>query len=166
VLYPALAGTFGALSVLFAKSVTEAVRLTAKGDNQLFQVQPYLMAGAMGGCVFLQLRYLNTSLTKAGQVVRGPVRAIVLALPWLWLLSVPGMPEQPGVNHLCMCVRARAWSVCCCAFPVWRPDALLVVPIYQVFWVSCWHLPLPVWLLLSPPPPREPPTTHQLVGDW
>ena len=66
VLYPALAGTFGAQSVLFAKSVTEAVRLTAKGDNQLTRPEPYIMALAVGGCVFLQLRYLNVSLTKAG----------------------------------------------------------------------------------------------------
>lgn len=87
VLYPALAGTFGALSVLFAKSVTEAVRLTAKGDNQLLQVQPYLMAGAMGGCVFLQLRYLNTSLTKADALLVVPIYQVF----WVLLNVLSGM---------------------------------------------------------------------------
>ncbi len=53
--------------------------VATSGDNQLFRVEAYFMLAGLVGCVLLQLRYLNVSLTKA--------------------------------------------------------DALLVVPIYQVFWV-------------------------------
>ncbi len=127
VLYPALAGTFGALSVLFAKSVTEAVRLTVKGENQLLHVQPYMMAGAMGGCVFLQLKYLNTSLTKAGACV-GTLCLVTPALRPYVVASVLA-PQPTPVHRLAPLpsgrpiLRTPGHVFACCPVAPCRPRA-------------------------------------------
>lgn len=67
--YPALAGTFGAQSVLFAKSCAEVVRTTAGGDSQLGRPEAYLMLIGLGVCVYMQLRLLNAGLAHAGALV-------------------------------------------------------------------------------------------------
>ena len=64
--YPALAGSFGAQSVMFAKSAATAVRMSVSGDNQMQHFEVYLMILGLVTCVFLQLRYLNVSLVTAG----------------------------------------------------------------------------------------------------
>ena len=65
-MYPAVAGTFGAQSVMFAKSAATAVRLSFSGDNQMTRFEPYLMILGLATCVFLQLKYLNVGLLTTG----------------------------------------------------------------------------------------------------
>jgi hypothetical protein len=77
----------------------------ATGDNQLFTPEVYMMAFGLAGCVVMQLKFLNKGLTKAGA---SPRRAAS---------CVPSLLSHTAVG-------------CCVA-----ADALLVVPIYQVFWV-------------------------------
>lgn len=110
--YPALAGTFGAQSVLFAKSAAEVLK---QGISELGRPATYIFVLGLGVCVFLQLQLLNTGLSKAGTCAAAPCR------------------------RLQSCVRAivpsaRAWPLH--VSPAHgAADALLVVPIYQVFWV-------------------------------
>eukprot|EP00937_MAST-01D_sp_MAST-1D-sp2_P000755 g755.t1 len=60
--YSALSGTFGANSVLFAKSTTELIRLTAQGENQFFKPLTYMIIACMFTCIALQTHFLAHGL--------------------------------------------------------------------------------------------------------
>jgi hypothetical protein len=57
--YPSLAGTFGAHSVLFAKSSAEIVKTTAAGDNQFQHPFSFFLCFGLVACLLLQIRFLN-----------------------------------------------------------------------------------------------------------
>lgn len=60
--YSALSGVFGANSVLFAKSTTELIRLTAEGQNQFGKPLTYVIIGAMFTCIISQTHFLAHGL--------------------------------------------------------------------------------------------------------
>ena len=60
--YSALSGVFGANSVLFAKSTTELIRLTAEGENQFGYPLTYVIIGAMFTCIISQTHFLAHGL--------------------------------------------------------------------------------------------------------
>ena len=60
--YSALSGVFGANSVLFAKSTTELIRLTAEGHNQFGKPLTYVIIGAMFTCIVSQTHFLAHGL--------------------------------------------------------------------------------------------------------
>lgn len=53
--YAGLAGTFGAQSVMFAKSTAELIKVSASGDSQFGSPLTYLIIAAMICTIFLQV---------------------------------------------------------------------------------------------------------------
>lgn len=63
--YPAISGTIGAQSVLFAKCVVElVVGVIKKRGNAFVHFQPYLIIVAVCVTVFLQIKWLNDGLKR------------------------------------------------------------------------------------------------------
>jgi hypothetical protein len=87
VAYPSLAGTFGAHSVLFAKSTAEVVKQTARGDNQFAHPASYFFILFLFLFLFLQMRILNEGLSKADALVIVPVYQVC----WVMMNTVVGM---------------------------------------------------------------------------
>lgn len=73
--YPALAGTIGAQSVLFAKcSVELLVNTFGSAQSNMFSEWPsYLVLAAMFGSIFLQIHYLNEGLRRFSSTYSIPV---------------------------------------------------------------------------------------------
>jgi len=87
VAYPSLAGTFGAHSVLFAKSTAEIVKQTARGENQFVNFASYFIIFFLFAFLFLQMRILNEGLSKADALVIVPVYQVC----WVTMNTVVGM---------------------------------------------------------------------------
>jgi hypothetical protein len=79
--YPALAGSIGGNTAVFAKASIELVKTSIKGNNQFIYAGTYFMIFLMVVCVLAQLKFLNGGLK--------------------------------------------------------RYESLFVVPVYQVFWITC-----------------------------
>ena len=63
--YPAIAGTVGAQSVLFAKCAVELIINTARHQGSMFvHYQSYLIVACMFGTIFLQIKWLNDGLIR------------------------------------------------------------------------------------------------------
>ena len=73
--YPALAGTIGAQSVLFAKCTVELLTntFTAGQPNMFTEWPSYLVIGCMFGSIFLQIRFLNEGLRRFSSTYSIPV---------------------------------------------------------------------------------------------
>ena len=73
--YPALAGTIGAQSVLFAKCSVELLLNTfdSTKTNMFTQWPSYLVMACMFGSIFLQIRYLNEGLRRFSSTYSIPV---------------------------------------------------------------------------------------------
>jgi len=87
VAYPSLAGTFGAHSVLFAKSTAEIVKQTARGENQFVNFASYFIIFFLFAFLFAQMRMLNEGLSKADALVIVPVYQVC----WVTMNTVVGM---------------------------------------------------------------------------
>jgi len=87
VAYPSLAGTFGAHSVLFAKSTAEVVKQTAGGENQFVHPASYFLIFFLFTFLFLQMRILNEGLSKADALIIVPVYQVC----WVMMNTVVGM---------------------------------------------------------------------------
>jgi len=74
ILYPAIAGLFGAQSVLFAKSTSELVKVTlAGGVNQWKYFGTYFIFISMMVCIFSQIHWLAQGLQRFDAVFTIPV---------------------------------------------------------------------------------------------
>mmetsp|Transcript_1571 Transcript_1571/g.2767 ORF Transcript_1571/g.2767 Transcript_1571/m.2767 type:complete len:623 (-) Transcript_1571:28-1896(-) len=73
--YGGLAGCFGGLSVLLAKSTAELVKNVLSGteENAFGHVQPYIIVVSMATCLFAQINILNTGLSKFNALLMVPV---------------------------------------------------------------------------------------------
>jgi len=87
VAYPFLAGTFGAHSVMFAKSTAEVVKQTARGENQFDHPASYFLIFFLFTFLFLQMRILNEGLSKADALIIVPVYQVC----WVMMNTVVGM---------------------------------------------------------------------------
>ena len=85
--YPCMGGTFGAMSVLFAKSCTEIAKMTIAGDNQFAHFFAYVEIIGLLVCVFLQMKLLNMGLEKADALFIVPVYQVF----WVVMSVVAGM---------------------------------------------------------------------------
>jgi magnesium transporter len=85
--YPSLAGTFGAHSVLFAKSSAEIVKTTAAGNNQFHDAASFFLCFGLVACLLLQIRLLNEGLMKADALFVVPVYQVC----WVVMNTVVGM---------------------------------------------------------------------------
>jgi drug/metabolite transporter (DMT)-like permease len=65
VAYPAVAGTVAALSVLFAKSSTEIIKETVKGQNQFTHVFSYFLIVMTLLCLYLQVCNCSIASTNS-----------------------------------------------------------------------------------------------------
>jgi hypothetical protein len=54
--YCALAGAYGAQTVMFAKSTGELLKATFRGDNQFHDWPPFLIVAAMLSTIFAQVK--------------------------------------------------------------------------------------------------------------
>eukprot|EP00980_Cylindrotheca_fusiformis_P024045 scaffold11455_cov94-Cylindrotheca_fusiformis.AAC.1 len=71
--YPALAGSIGGNTAVFAKASIELVKTTIKGDNQFIYGGTYLMIFLMVVCVLGQLKFLNGGLKRYESLFVVPV---------------------------------------------------------------------------------------------
>lgn len=107
-IYPGLAGTCGALSVLFAKSAAEVV---SNGMSQLGRPETYVFILLLGVCVFLQLRFLNVGLSKAGARARHA------------LVRVPYVSPVLACAVMCRCRRVACGAHLPSVLGAWLCDA-------------------------------------------
>jgi hypothetical protein len=94
--YPTLAGTFGAHSVLFAKSSAEIVKSTIAGTNEFVQPPSYLLISLLFFFLFLQMRTLNQGLRRADALVIVPVYQV----SWVMMNAVVGMMYFQDYKHV------------------------------------------------------------------
>ncbi len=85
--YPAVAGTFGGLSVLFSKSSAEVVKETADGKNQFTHVFTYIVLILAVFCLYLQMKLLNEGLEKADALFVVPIYQVF----WVVMNVITGM---------------------------------------------------------------------------
>ncbi|GMH93869.1 hypothetical protein TL16_g12743 [Triparma laevis f. inornata] len=73
--YGGLAGCFGGMSVLLAKSTAELVKNVLSGteNNAFTHFQPYLIVISMVTCLFAQINILNSGLSKFNALLMVPV---------------------------------------------------------------------------------------------
>jgi hypothetical protein len=86
--YPAISGTVGAQSVLFAKCTVELLVNTLQGKGALFSYyQTFLVLAAMAFTVFLQISWLNEGLRRFSAAYTVPVFQAF----WILLSVVAGL---------------------------------------------------------------------------
>jgi hypothetical protein len=71
--YPALAGSIGGNTAVYAKASIELVKTTIKGDNQFVYGGTYFLIFLMIVCVFGQLKFLNGGLKRYESLYVVPV---------------------------------------------------------------------------------------------
>lgn len=71
--YPALAGSIGGNTAVYAKASIELVKTTIKGNNQFMYVGTYFLIALMIVCVVAQLKFLNGALKRYESLYVVPV---------------------------------------------------------------------------------------------
>jgi len=71
--YPALAGSIGGNTAVYAKASIEMVKTTIKGSNQFVYVGTYCLITLMVVCVLAQLKFLNGGLKRYESLYVVPV---------------------------------------------------------------------------------------------